>query len=122
MAERAPRHGFAFVRDAGILREAFWQAAPMSSAVRADPYARAGDVASFPCAGCLGTLKAFGREGYRAIVERCVDNAAVFARWIEAQPGLELMNPSTAQHRLLSHRARGSGRRASTDALNRAAS
>jgi glutamate/tyrosine decarboxylase-like PLP-dependent enzyme len=39
-------------------------------------------------------LKSFGREGYRAVVERCVDNAAAFAAWVESTPGLELMNPA----------------------------
>jgi glutamate/tyrosine decarboxylase-like PLP-dependent enzyme len=37
-------------------------------------------------------LKAYGREGYRAMVERCVDNARAFMDWIEATPGIELMN------------------------------
>ena len=37
-------------------------------------------------------LKAYGRAGYRALVERCVDHAVGFARWIAGTPGLELMN------------------------------
>jgi glutamate/tyrosine decarboxylase-like PLP-dependent enzyme len=37
-------------------------------------------------------LKAYGRAGYRALVERCVEHAVTFARWITATPGLELMN------------------------------
>jgi glutamate/tyrosine decarboxylase-like PLP-dependent enzyme len=39
-------------------------------------------------------LKAFGRDGYREVVERCVENAAAFAGWVESTPGLELMNPA----------------------------
>ena len=37
-------------------------------------------------------LKAYGREGYRAMVERCVDNAIAFIAWLDETPGLELMN------------------------------
>lgn len=37
-------------------------------------------------------IKAYGREGYRAMVERCVDNARAFMEWIDAMPGIELMN------------------------------
>ena len=37
-------------------------------------------------------LKAYGRDGYRAMIERCVDNARAFIEWIDASPDLELMN------------------------------
>ncbi|MGE3798191.1 MAG: aspartate aminotransferase family protein, partial [Thermomicrobiales bacterium] len=30
---------------------------------------------------------------YRQLVERCLDNAAAFAAWIEANPGTELLAP-----------------------------
>ena len=39
-------------------------------------------------------LKAYGRAGYREVVERCLDNAASFAEWIGATPGLELVAPA----------------------------
>ena len=39
-------------------------------------------------------LRAAGREGYREMVERCLDNAAGFAAWVEATPGLELLAPA----------------------------
>ncbi len=39
-------------------------------------------------------LRAYGRDGYRALVERCVGNAATFASWVDAAPGLELMAPA----------------------------
>jgi glutamate/tyrosine decarboxylase-like PLP-dependent enzyme len=39
-------------------------------------------------------LRAYGRDGYRAMVERCVDNAAMFAGWVEATDGVELMAPA----------------------------
>jgi glutamate/tyrosine decarboxylase-like PLP-dependent enzyme len=37
-------------------------------------------------------LKAYGRDGYREMVERCVANTRAFIEWIDATPGLELMN------------------------------
>jgi glutamate/tyrosine decarboxylase-like PLP-dependent enzyme len=40
-------------------------------------------------------LKAFGRSGYRDLVERCCANAARFAAWVEAGDGLELQAPAT---------------------------
>jgi len=40
------------------------------------------------------TLRAYGREGYRAIVERCLDNAAHVARLVEEADDLELLLPA----------------------------
>jgi glutamate/tyrosine decarboxylase-like PLP-dependent enzyme len=39
-------------------------------------------------------LRAAGRTGYRTLVERCLANAAAFAAWVEATPGLELAAPA----------------------------
>jgi glutamate/tyrosine decarboxylase-like PLP-dependent enzyme len=39
-------------------------------------------------------LRAYGRAGYRELVERCVDNAQRFAAWVEATPELELLAPA----------------------------
>lgn len=39
-------------------------------------------------------LRAAGREGYRALVERCLANAAAFAAWVEAAPALVLAAPA----------------------------
>jgi glutamate/tyrosine decarboxylase-like PLP-dependent enzyme len=39
-------------------------------------------------------LRAYGRRGYRELVERCVDNTAAFAGWVDQTPGLELMAPA----------------------------
>ena len=114
--------GFAFVRDAGILREAFLAGgAYVVGSAGWDPYTHVPEMSRrFRALAAWCTLKAFGREGYRAIVERCVDNATVFARWIEAQPGLDLMN--SAPLNIVCFRIVRAGLDdASTDALNRAA-
>ena len=87
--------GFAFVRDEATAARAFattgaaylagspgWNAESyspeMSRRARAIP------------AWCA--LRSLGREGYRALVERCIDNARSLASWIDAEPGLELLN------------------------------
>jgi glutamate/tyrosine decarboxylase-like PLP-dependent enzyme len=114
--------GFAFVRDAGILREAFLAGgAYVVGSAGWDPYTHVPEMSRrFRALAAWCTLKAFGREGYRAIVERCVDNAAAFARWIEANPGVELMNPAPLN--IVCFRiVRADLDDASTDELNRAA-
>ena len=40
------------------------------------------------------TLKAYGRAGYREIVERCLDNAAHVAQLVEEAPDMELLAPA----------------------------
>ena len=40
-------------------------------------------------------VKAEGRAGIRAIVERGIANAADFAAWVAAEEGLTLMSPAT---------------------------
>jgi glutamate/tyrosine decarboxylase-like PLP-dependent enzyme len=40
------------------------------------------------------TLAAYGRNGHRAIVERCLDNAAHLARCIDEADDLELLAPT----------------------------
>jgi len=114
--------GFAFVRDADILREAFLAGgAYVAGSAGWDPYTHVPEMSRrFRALAAWCTLKAFGREGYRAIVERCVDNAAVFARWIEAKPGLELMN-SAPLNIVCFRMVRAGLDDASADQLNRAA-
>ena len=88
--------GFAFVRDAAILREAFAAgAAYVLGGAGWDPFTHVPEMSRrFRGLAAWCALKAFGREGYRAVVERCVDHAAAFARWVEATPGIELVNPA----------------------------
>ena len=40
------------------------------------------------------TLRAYGRDGYRAIVERCLDNTAHLVRLVEEADDLELLLPA----------------------------
>lgn len=87
--------GFAFVKDEGVVRGAFattgaaylansggWDAddfsAEMSRRFRALP------------AWCA--LRSLSRDGYRDLVDRCIDNAAGLGQWVDDQPWLELMN------------------------------
>jgi len=86
--------GFAFVRDVAALRTAFAATGAYLSANGgwdADDY---GPEMSRRFRGLAAwcALKAYGRSGYRALVERCVEHAIIFARWIAAAPGLDLMN------------------------------
>jgi glutamate/tyrosine decarboxylase-like PLP-dependent enzyme len=89
--------GFAFVRDEEILLRTFSTRAAYLDAVSAigkdmDGY---GPVFStrFRALAMWCALKAYGREGYRAMVERCLDNAAAFGAWLDASPDTELLAP-----------------------------
>jgi glutamate/tyrosine decarboxylase-like PLP-dependent enzyme len=86
--------GFAFVRDEAALRGAFSAKGPYtagSAGWDADDFSP--DMSRrFRGLAAWCALKAYGREGYRSLVERCVDNAVAFATWVESNPGLELMN------------------------------
>jgi glutamate/tyrosine decarboxylase-like PLP-dependent enzyme len=119
--------GFAFVRDAVLLRAAFAVSGPYiagSAGWDADDY---GPEMSrrFRALAAWCALKAYGRDGYRALVERCVDNAVSFAHWIDAAPELELMNRERmlgAPFNIVCFRyAPANLDDAATDALNRAA-
>jgi glutamate/tyrosine decarboxylase-like PLP-dependent enzyme len=89
--------GFAFVHDATPLRSSF-----AATAAYIEPPAGAGwEPAShvpemsrrFRALAAWCALKAAGRSGYRALIERCCDNAAIFADWIQQTDGLELLAP-----------------------------
>jgi glutamate/tyrosine decarboxylase-like PLP-dependent enzyme len=90
--------GFAFVRDPAYLR------APFAAGAAYLPEA----ADERPVFGFMGpelsrraralavwaTLRAYGRDGYRAIVERCLDNAAHLARLVEEADDAELLLPA----------------------------
>jgi glutamate/tyrosine decarboxylase-like PLP-dependent enzyme len=86
--------GFAFVRDPAIHRAAF--------STRSAYLTRAGGFDAddynpefsrrFRALAAWCSLKALGRDGYREMVERCLANARDLATWIDAQPGMELVN------------------------------
>lgn len=88
--------GFAFVRDERLLRRAF----SASGAYLAqgpgegpDPMHSVPEMSRrFRALAIWCALRADGREGYQAMIERCIDNAQAFAAWIEQTPDLELMN------------------------------
>lgn len=87
--------GFSFVRDHGLMARAFRYSAD---------YLPSEDDA-FPTPGAIGpessrrgrslavwaTLKAYGRDGHRKIVEHCLDIAQHFAGIVETNPDLELL-------------------------------
>ena len=90
--------GFAFVRDESYLRVPFNAGAPYLPEIKEER----------PIFGFMGpelsrraralsvwaTLRAYGRDGYRAIVERCLDNAAHLARLVEQADDAELLLPA----------------------------
>lgn len=87
--------GYAFVRDRGLLARVFRYSANYLPAVDGPR----------PTLGALGpessrrarsfavwaTLKAYGREGHRQIVEHCLDIAQHFAKQVRRHENLELM-------------------------------
>jgi glutamate/tyrosine decarboxylase-like PLP-dependent enzyme len=84
--------GFAFVRDRELLKEPFrLTAAYLPSDETPSPEAsrRARALAVW------ATLAAYGRSGYRAMVERHLDLAQHLGRRVEEEPELELLAPVT---------------------------
>jgi glutamate/tyrosine decarboxylase-like PLP-dependent enzyme len=86
--------GFAFVREPTLLTPVFSALAAYTPedeifAFRSPEFSRrARSLAVW------ATLAAYGRSGYRAIVERCLDVAAHIAREVEAAEDLELLAPA----------------------------
>jgi glutamate/tyrosine decarboxylase-like PLP-dependent enzyme len=82
--------GFAFVRDRELLREPFRLTAaylPSDESPSPEASRRARSLAVW------ATLRAYGRGGHRAMVERHLDLAQRLSRRIEATPELELLAP-----------------------------
>jgi glutamate/tyrosine decarboxylase-like PLP-dependent enzyme len=87
--------GYAFVRDHGLMARAFRYSAdylpaednphPTLGAIGPESSRRARSFAVW------ATLKAYGREGHRRIVEHCLDIAAHFAKQVRLHDELELM-------------------------------
>jgi glutamate/tyrosine decarboxylase-like PLP-dependent enzyme len=87
--------GFAFVRDAGMLGATFGTVdAPYLLAGEID-YMRLGPEASRRARALpiWATLRAYGRAGHRAMVERHLDLAAHLGRLVDEAPDLELLAP-----------------------------
>jgi glutamate/tyrosine decarboxylase-like PLP-dependent enzyme len=88
--------GYAFVRDYGLMARAFRYSAdylpeqddvrPTFGAIGPESSRRARSFAVW------ATIKAYGREGHRRIVEHCLDIAQHFANEVKNNPQLELMN------------------------------
>jgi glutamate/tyrosine decarboxylase-like PLP-dependent enzyme len=85
--------GFAFVRDPMLLTKVFSASA---SYLADEVYAFRGPDLSRRARSLAvwATLAAYGRNGYRAIVERCLDNAAHVARAVDDADDLELLAPA----------------------------
>ncbi len=88
--------GFAFVRDERVLRDAFSAAGAYllpASGDGPDPMHSVPEMSRrFRALAIWCALRADGRAGYQAMIERCIDNAADFAAWVTATDGLELLN------------------------------
>jgi len=87
--------GYAFVRDHDLLAKSFRYSADYLPSTD-DPRPTLGAIGPESSRRARGfavwaTLKAYGRDGQRRIVEHCLDLAQHLARRVEASPQLELM-------------------------------
>ena len=89
--------GFAFVREPDLLGRAFAAGAaylPEASDDRPIFAFRSPELSRRARSLAVwATLAAYGRSGYRAIVERCLDNAARLAAQVEASEDFQLLAP-----------------------------
>lgn len=87
--------GFAFVADEASLNAAFRSsAAYIPEGNYPDPGAQVPEMSRrFRGLPAWCALKSYGRQGYEALVRRCIDNAALLGVKIEASDDLELLAP-----------------------------
>lgn len=86
--------GFVFFKDAEIARASF---TTMAAYIAGDGGWDAADYTPdmgrrFRALPVWCAIKTHGREGFREMIERGVDNARAFIGWIDVTPGIELMN------------------------------
>lgn len=90
--------GAAFVRDGDALRASFAAGAVYLAPAAGEGWAPSSHGPEMSrrmrALAVWCALRAAGRTGYRAVVERCLDNAAAFARWVEAADDFELLAPA----------------------------
>ncbi len=90
--------GAAFVRDGEALRASFAAGAAYLAPAAGEGWAPSSHGPEMSrrmrALAVWCALRAAGRTGYQALVERCLDNAAAFATWVEAADGFELLAPA----------------------------
>jgi glutamate/tyrosine decarboxylase-like PLP-dependent enzyme len=98
--------GFAFVRDPALLTEVFSASA---SYLDEEVFAFRGPDLSRRARSLAvwATLAAYGRNGHRALVERCLDNAAYVARSVDEADDFELLAPAPLNVVCFRYRPRG---------------
>ena len=99
--------GFVFVRDPALLTQVFSASATYLPDEEVYSF-RAPELSRRARALAVwATLAAYGRNGYRAIVERCVDNAAHIARVVDEADDFELLAPAPLNIVCFRHRPPG---------------
>jgi len=111
--------GFAFVREERWLTDSFRiGAAYIAEGDFPDPGTQVPEMSRrFRGLPAWATLKALGRQGYREIVQRCLDNASLLASWLEAEPDFELLAPVNLN--IVCFRFAPAANEAARDELNR---
>ena len=91
--------GFVFVRDETALRAAFAASGPYlsgSAGWDADDFSPEMS-RRFRALPAWCALKAFGRDGYRQLIDQCVEHARSLANWIDATGGFEQLDRDAFQ-------------------------